>query len=136
MVANIIANNNLEFSNKKFYTKGNAYNKDLHISMKCFDSVIVRVLVDTSSSLNDMPKLTLAKLLVEGTYMNLSVMVVKEFDGSRMKVISKVDLPIQLGPYTFEITFQVMDINLEYSFLLGRPWIHVVALLPLPYTRS
>ena len=29
-----------------------------------------------------------------------------------------------IGPETFLITFQVMDIDASYSCLLGRPWIH------------
>ena len=35
-----------------------------------------------------------------------------------------MDLPIVIGPHTFQITFQVMDIRAAYSCLLGRPWIH------------
>lgn len=53
-------------------------------------------------------------------------LVVKAFDGSRREVIGEVNLLIKIGPHAFEITFQVMDINLTYSCLLGRPWIHVV----------
>jgi hypothetical protein len=49
---------------------------------------------------------------------------VKAFDGSRRSVIGEVCLPVQIGPHTFDITFQVMDINPAYSCLLGRPWIH------------
>jgi hypothetical protein len=29
-----------------------------------------------------------------------------------------------IGPHTFQITFQVMDVPAAYSCLLGRPWIH------------
>lgn len=32
----------------------------------------------------------------------------------------------QVGPHTFDITFQVMDINPAYNCLLQRPWIHAV----------
>jgi len=42
-----------------------------------------------------------------------------------------IDLPIQIGPHTCQITFQVMDINPAYSCLLGRPWIHLVGVVPL-----
>lgn len=33
-------------------------------------------------------------------------------------------MPILIGPHMFEITFQVMNINPNYSCLLRRPWIH------------
>ena len=42
----------------------------------------------------------------------------------------EIDLPIQIGPHLCQITFQVMDINSAYSFLLGRPWIHSVGVVP------
>ena len=51
-------------------------------------------------------------------------MVVKAFHGSRKTVIGELDLPIKIGPSDFHITFQVMDIHLSYSCLLGRPLIH------------
>lgn len=55
--------------------------------------------------------------------MRLSALMVKDFDGSRRIVIGEVDLPIQIGPHIFQITFQVMDINMTYNYLLGRLWI-------------
>ena len=57
-------------------------------------------------------------------------MVVRAFDGSRRDVRGEIDLLIQIGPHTCQITFQVMDINPAYSCLLGQPWIHSVGLVP------
>jgi len=39
-------------------------------------------------------------------------------------------LPVQVGPCTFQILFQVMDIAPAYSCLLGRPWIHYAGVVP------
>ena len=64
------------------------------------------------------------KLKYQGTPMHPSGIIVKVFDGSRKSVIGEVDLPIHIGPYLFQITFQVMDIVPAYSCLLGWPWIH------------
>ena len=47
-------------------------------------------------------------------------MVVRAFDGSRRDVRGEIDLPIQIERHTCQITFQVMDISLAYSCLLGR----------------
>lgn len=41
-------------------------------------------------------------------------------------MIGEVDLPIKIGPYTFFVTFYIMDIYQAYNYLLGRPWIHSV----------
>ncbi|GAU51646.1 hypothetical protein TSUD_414680 [Trifolium subterraneum] len=92
--------------------------------MNCQSDMLSNVLVDTGSSLNVMPKTTLARLSYQGTPMRHSGVVVKAFDGSRKPVIGEVDLPMMIGPHSFQITFQVMDIQAAYSCLLGRPWIH------------
>lgn len=92
----------------------------------CIESLLSRVLVDTSSSLNVMPKSTLSQLQFKGPEMRTSAFIVRAFDGSRRQVIGEVDLPIYFGPHQFSITFQVMDINLAYRCLLDRSWIHAV----------
>lgn len=83
-----------------------------------------RVLVDTGSSLNVLPKNSLTKLTIEGLFMKPSALIVRAFDGSRRSVIGEVDLPIEIGSYTFFVTFYVMDIHPTYSCLLGHPRIH------------
>ena len=37
---------------------------------------------------------------------------------------------MQIGPCTFNVEFQVMDISPSYNCLLGRPWIHIVGAVP------
>ena len=37
---------------------------------------------------------------------------------------------MQIGPCTFNIEFQVMDISPSYNCLLGRPWIHIDGAVP------
>jgi hypothetical protein len=124
IVANITTDGCLSFNDEDLPLEGKAHNKALHISTMCHDTVHARVLVDTGSSLNVMPKSTLNKMSIDGVYLKPSSLIVKAFDGSRRSVIGEVCLPIQVGPHTFDITFQVMDINPAYSCLLGRPWIH------------
>lgn len=98
----------------------------LHKSVKCQDNLKSRVLLDTCSSLNAMPKNTLGKSNNVRTYMKSSTLVVKAFDSLKKMVIEEVNLPISVGPHTFMVTFQVMDISPSYSFLIGRPWIHAI----------
>ncbi|XP_058749649.1 uncharacterized protein LOC131622626 [Vicia villosa] len=82
------------------------------------------VLIDTGSSLNVMPKSILAKLSYGGTPMRYINVIMKAFDGSKKSVVGEVDLPICIGQFVFQVTFQVMDIFPAYSCLLRRPWIH------------
>ncbi|XP_058770183.1 uncharacterized protein LOC131643835 [Vicia villosa] len=124
IVGNITAYNNLSFSDEDLPREGRNHNLALHISMNCKSDALSNVLVDTGSSLNVMPKSTLSRLSYQGAPMRYSGVIVKAFDGSRKSVIGEVDLPMKIGPHTFQIKFQVMDIHAAYSCLLGRPWIH------------
>jgi len=130
IVNNITANNYLTFANKETLVEGRGHNKAKHVSLKCLDHILSKVLIDNGSSLNVMPKTTLDKLHFNTSHMRLSSMVVWAFDGSRRDVRGEIDLPIQIGPHVCQITFQIMDISPTYSCLLGQPWIHSLGVVP------
>ncbi|XP_050890186.1 uncharacterized protein LOC127095556 [Lathyrus oleraceus] len=71
VVVNITTCNTLSFSGEELPDDGQNHNHALHISVKCKDDALARVLVDTRSSLNVTPKRTLAKLAYQGPAMNL-----------------------------------------------------------------
>ena len=56
--------------------------------------------------------------------------MVRAFDGTRREVIGEIEIEMQIGPCTFNVEFQVMDILPSYNCLLGRPWIHIVGVVP------
>lgn len=64
--------------------------------MKCINNILVRVLIDTGSSLNAMSKATLTNLSIDESYMKLNAMVVKGFDCSKRTIIGEIDLPNQI----------------------------------------
>ncbi|RDY04164.1 hypothetical protein CR513_12142, partial [Mucuna pruriens] len=92
--------------------------------------MIARVLIGNGSSINVMLKTTMDKLYSLGTILRNSPVVVRAFDGSKREVIGEITLPTRIGPTTFDITFQVMDIRPTYNCLLARPWIHAVGAVP------
>ena len=57
-------------------------------------------------------------------------MIVKAFDGIQREIIGDISLQLEIGPTTFVIEFQVLDIELGYTMLLGRPWIHEAGAVP------
>ncbi|XP_050909405.1 uncharacterized protein LOC127123205 [Lathyrus oleraceus] len=124
VVNNIATSLSLVFSDEELPVEGRNHNKSLHISIECVDTVLSRVLIDTGSSLNVMPKSSFAKLTVEGLVMKSSELIVRVFDRTRRNVIGEVNFPMKIGPHTFLITFFIMDIYPAYTCLLGRPWIH------------
>ena len=42
----------------------------------------------------------------------------------------EIEIDMQIGPCTFKVEFQVMDISPSYNCLLGRPWIHIAGAVP------
>ena len=54
IVNNITANNYLTFANEEIPVEGRGHNKALHVSVKCLDHVVAKVLIDNDSSLNVM----------------------------------------------------------------------------------
>ncbi|XP_070030107.1 uncharacterized protein [Nicotiana sylvestris] len=55
---------------------------------------------------------------------------VRAFDGIKRDTLGEIDLVLTIGPVEFEITFQVLDMDTSYNFLLGRPWIHAAGAVP------
>ncbi|KAL2325870.1 hypothetical protein Fmac_024928 [Flemingia macrophylla] len=120
----------LKFIRQKIPPEGPNHNKPLHISVKCKEYLIAKVLVDNGSSLNVMPKRTLEQVAIEGLQIRPSNIIVRAFDGSKREVVGEINLLIQIGPTIFNMEFQVMDITPAYSCLLGRPWIHDAKAVP------
>ncbi|XP_050897220.1 uncharacterized protein LOC127104046 [Lathyrus oleraceus] len=93
VVANITTCNTLSFSGEELPKDGQNYNRALHVSVKCKDDALARVLVDTGLSLNVMPKRTLVELSYQGPAMKPNALIVKAFDGSWRTVIREGQLP-------------------------------------------
>lgn len=60
VLANITASWYLGFNEAEFPAEWYNHNKALHISVACADTLVSRVLVDTCTSLNMLPKSTLS----------------------------------------------------------------------------
>lgn len=60
------------------------------------------------------------KLGIDESTIRPSDITIRAFDGSKRQILGDIDLPVEIGPYTFEVEFQVLDIPETYNFLLGR----------------
>lgn len=106
---NITATNCISFTNEEIPLEGIGHTKVLHISVRCKDHHVAWVRVDNGSSLNIMLKSTLMKLLIDPYYIKPSTMVVRAFANAHRKVIGDIEIPLRIGPSTFNLAFQVMD---------------------------
>ena len=121
VVANVTTGSYMGFNSNELPLQGRAHNKALHISIQIDTTSLSRVLIDTGSSLNVLPKSSLMKLTLDNIVMRPSSTIVKAFDSLQSSVLGEVDLLVKIGPHIFYITFQVMDIEPTYTCLLGRP---------------
>ncbi|PKI68912.1 hypothetical protein CRG98_010705 [Punica granatum] len=119
-----IFSNTISFSDDELPSEGWSHSRALHIVCKCNNYIIGRVMIDNGSALNVCPVTTLKQMNVDLNRVRPSKTTVRAFDGSCREVNGEIDLLIDVGPCSFSITFQVLDIPNAFNLLLGRPWIH------------
>ncbi|PKI43771.1 hypothetical protein CRG98_035838 [Punica granatum] len=112
-----IFSNTISFSDDELPSEGWSHSRALHIVCKCNNYIIGRMNVDLNR-------------------VRPSKTAVRAFDGSRREVNGEIDLLIDVGPCSFSITFQVLDIPNAISLLLGRPWIHSAGAVPSSLHQS
>ncbi|XP_017624607.1 uncharacterized protein LOC108468225 [Gossypium arboreum] len=130
LVGNISADNFISFSDDEIPPGGEGSIKALHVTTRCKGYTLPGVLVDNESTLNVLPWATLNSLPIDSSHMKTCQNIVRAFDGTERKVMGRIELPLQIGPNTYEVDFIVMNIKLSYNCLLGRPWIHSAGAVP------
>ncbi|XP_016667361.1 uncharacterized protein [Gossypium hirsutum] len=130
LVSNISADNFISFSDDEIPPGGRGSIKALHVTTRCKGYTLPGVLVDNGSALNVLPWATLNRLPIDSSHMKTCQNIVRAFDGTERKVMGRIEVPLQIGPNTYEVDFLVMDIKPSYNCLLGRPWIHSAGAVP------
>ena len=87
VVANLTSGSYLGFNDIEFPPQGRAHNKELHISIQIGTTSLSRMLTDTGSALNVLPKSSLMKLTLDGVVIRQGFMIVKAFDDSQSSVL-------------------------------------------------
>lgn len=98
VVGDIMSRNMLSFSYNELLVEGKNHNNALYISMGYEKDFMSHVLVDIGSSLNVMPKITLAKLSYIKADIKPRDVVRKAFAGSRRDVMGEIVLLMMVGP--------------------------------------
>ncbi|KAK5792531.1 hypothetical protein PVK06_033646 [Gossypium arboreum] len=127
---NLNTDNFISFSDDEIPPNGRGSMKALHITTRCKGYIIPNVLIDNGSTLNVMPLATLSRMPIDLSYLKPCHSTVRAFDGTRREVMRTIEIPLEVGPYIYDVKFQVMDITPLYNCLLGRPWIHSVGAVP------
>ncbi|XP_075087553.1 uncharacterized protein LOC107796834 [Nicotiana tabacum] len=90
----------------------------------------LRVMLDGGSRVDICPLSTLQRMKIRTERIRPNNVCVCAFDGVKRDTIGETDLILTIGPVDFEVTFQVLNMDTSYNFLLGRPWIHTAGAVP------
>ena len=130
LINNIGADNFIFFSDDEIPSGGRGSTKALHVTVRCKGYTLPGALVDNGSALNVLPLSTLSRLPIDSSHMKACQSIVRAFDGTKKEVMGRIEVPLRIGPVTYEVDFLVMDIKPSYNCLLGRPWIHSAGAVP------
>ena len=91
---------------------------------------IRRALVDTGASLNLIALSTLKAMGLAGRRILGAPMEITGFWGSAKSTKEYVQLALRVGPIVALTRFHVINSEVSYHVLLGRPWLHKHRLIP------
>ncbi|XP_070005025.1 uncharacterized protein [Nicotiana sylvestris] len=103
--------NRITFSDDKLPVEGTEHNKALYLTVKCKDSVVTRVLVDSRSSANIFPLSSLNKLKVDDERIHKNNICVRDFDGGGKDSVGDIVLELTIGPIKFTMEFQEIVVH-------------------------
>ncbi|XP_060210755.1 uncharacterized protein LOC132637725 [Lycium barbarum] len=130
MANRIFEVNRITFTNDEFPVEGAEHNKALHLTVKCEEHYVKRVMIGGGSGVDICPLCTLQSLKISTDRIRTNNVCVRAFDRAKRDTIGEIDLTLKIRLVDFEITFQVIDMDTSYNLLLGRPWIHAARVVP------
>ena len=94
---------------------------------------VKRALIDTRASLNLIALSTLEAVGLTGKKILGAPMKITGFGGSVESIEGYVQLALRVGPIVALTRFHVINFEVSYHVLLGRPWFHNYCLIPSTY---
>lgn len=131
MVNNLVAPHCVSFSAQDDMYVFQPQNSPLHIEVFIHRNWVKRALVNCGASIN-ICTLSLVKALryKKDVVDPRKKITIKAYDDEERSSKGMVILPIRVGPVVKETICKVLDLQLTYNILLGRPWIHDMQSIP------
>jgi len=134
MVGNLTSSSTISFTEQDDLSVSQPHNTPLHIIAFIHKHCIKWVLIDGGVGLNICTlKLVLALGFSENAIDSRKKITIKAYDEEERTTKGTLVLPIQIGLAIKEVVCQVLDRELAYNILLGRPWIHAMKVAPSTY---
>ena len=105
MVSTVLATNQISFTDGELPPESRDHTLPMHITVKCEDMIVTRVLIDNGSALNVCLVSTLERLNVDTSFILPTAMIIRAFDGTLKEVQGEIELAIGVGPMFFKVNF-------------------------------
>jgi hypothetical protein len=104
--------------------------KPLYIQNHIDGKPISRMLIDSGAAVNLMPYSIFKKLGREDDELVKTNLMLNGMRGNPMEVRGVISMELTIGSKSFAIVFFVVEMQGNYSVILGRDWIHVNRCIP------
>ena len=124
MVGMIVEPQVISFTSDELPPVGINHNQPLFVTVQFKNFCIPLALVNNGSSLNVYPLCTATKIGFKAEDITLAVKGMTTFDNTHHDALGILIIPFIIGPVTFNVEFYVVDLEPNFNFLLGCPWLH------------
>ena len=125
--------NAITFTDKDIEVEHPDHRRPLYLMATINGVQIRRALVDTGASLNLIVLSTLEVVGLTGRRILGAPVEITRFGGSAESTEGYVRLALRVGPIVALTRFHVINSEVSYHVLLGRPWLHKHCLIPSMY---
>jgi hypothetical protein len=130
LLCNSVESNQITFVEDDKVMKCDDHNHPLYIEGNIASAHLRRILIDPGSAVSILPvhSLTWAGYTIDD--LDSTEVVICGFNNQGMSALGSITVKIQMSSFSFKARFFVIDSNMSYSALLGRPWIHKYHIVP------
>ncbi|XP_070008670.1 uncharacterized protein [Nicotiana sylvestris] len=128
----MLLEDDITFTEEDAYRLLLLYNDALVISLNVLDFKIKRVLVDPGSLANIIQWRVLEQVKLTRSIIPATKLLV-EFNLASVITQGEILLPTNAEGVMKTTLFEVVDGDIGYNIILGRPWLHEMKVVPLTY---
>ena len=125
--------NAITFTNEDMEVEHPDHYRPLYLMATINGVQIKRALVDTGASLNLIALSTMEAVELASRKILGAPIEITEFEELTESTEGYVQLALRVGPIVALTRFHVINSELSYHMLLGRPWLHKHRLIPSTY---
>ncbi|XP_062076034.1 uncharacterized protein LOC133780178 [Humulus lupulus] len=106
------------------------HNRPLYVTGMVANVRVSRIMLDCGSAVNVLPLKTLRDVGLHPRQLSPSPLTIQGFNQVGEKVWGSITLKVEIGELNSEALFHVIDSDISYNVLLGRPWLHEYGVIP------